>query len=238
MQTDKIVGVYQPWNPYAPQMYVMEDWSMQPIHNQNYTDPDEALFSDSSRPRDQYWFPIRPGQQMGKWDWRGSMKNTYLNTGRDKIKIQGVNIKKGASYALWAIGSHEYKTTLGKLPIKIADFVDREWNVHKNGAIEFMKDWTFLFNSTFWTKGVWLAMGDKLLFGLFPEDQYLKDRFDLDTFVRMKSVATGQAWYDVGTWVYSVKKWQKFIFYLGGSDDVEYKSASIFMFTDIIELSS
>jgi hypothetical protein len=36
-------------------------------------------------------------------------------------------------------------------------------------------------------------MGDKLLFGLFPEDQYLKDRFDLDAFVRMKSVATGQA---------------------------------------------
>lgn len=79
MQTDKIVGVYQPWNPYAPQMYVMEDWSMQPIHNQNYTDPDEALFSDSSRPRDQYWFPIRPGQQMERWDMRSSLKNTYLD---------------------------------------------------------------------------------------------------------------------------------------------------------------
>jgi hypothetical protein len=37
---------------------------------------------------------------MEKWDWRGSMKNTYLNTGRDKIKIQAVNIKIGASYAL------------------------------------------------------------------------------------------------------------------------------------------
>lgn len=73
---------------------------------------------------------------------------------------------------------------------------------------------------------------------MFPEDQYLKDHFDLDTFVRMKSVATGQAWYDVGTWVYSVKKWQKFVFYLGGSDAVDYKSASIFMSTDIIELSS
>lgn len=204
----------------------------------NLYNSDEDRFSDANWPRDENGFKIIPGQQMNPLDFRRSMQGFYLNTWRYKIKINWVNIKLWSAYALGSLWYNEYKTVLWVLPIKIVDFVDKQWNTHKNWAIQFMRKGTFMFNTTFWTKGVWLAMWDKLLFWLFPEDQYLKDRFDLDTFVRMKSVATGQAWYDVGTWVYSVKKWQKFIFYLGGSDAVDYKSASIFMSTDIIELSS
>lgn len=45
----------------------------------NLYNEDEARFSDANWPRDANGFKIIPGQQMNKWWWRDSMKDTYLN---------------------------------------------------------------------------------------------------------------------------------------------------------------
>lgn len=45
----------------------------------NLYNADEDRFSDANWPRDANGFKIIPGQQMNKWWWRDSMKDTYLN---------------------------------------------------------------------------------------------------------------------------------------------------------------
>lgn len=39
---------------------------------QNYANSDEMLLDDRNRPRDEYWFRLRPWRQMGKNDYRAS----------------------------------------------------------------------------------------------------------------------------------------------------------------------
>lgn len=45
----------------------------------NFNNWDEAKLSDSTRPRDEFWFRIKPWMQSDKWDWRWANKNRYLD---------------------------------------------------------------------------------------------------------------------------------------------------------------
>lgn len=45
----------------------------------NFNNWDEALLSDSNRPRDEFGLRINPWMQMDKWDWRWTTKNRYLD---------------------------------------------------------------------------------------------------------------------------------------------------------------
>ena len=45
----------------------------------NFNNWDEAKLSDSTRPRDEFWFKIKPWMQSDKWDFRSSNKNIYLD---------------------------------------------------------------------------------------------------------------------------------------------------------------
>ena len=44
----------------------------------NFNNWDEALLSDSNRPRDEFGLRIKPWMQSDKWDWREANKNIYL----------------------------------------------------------------------------------------------------------------------------------------------------------------
>ena len=44
----------------------------------NFNNWDEAKLSDSTRPRDEFWFRIKPWMQSDKWDFRSANKNTYM----------------------------------------------------------------------------------------------------------------------------------------------------------------
>ena len=56
----------------------------------NFNNWDEALLSDSNRPRDEFWFRIKPWMQSDKWDYRSSLKN-----------ILNQSIVKGVKWVTW-----------------------------------------------------------------------------------------------------------------------------------------
>lgn len=57
------------------------------------------MFGESLYPKDRFWFLIRPGQWMGKWDMRESMKNTYL----DQCVVRWMKVITGISWNISAI---------------------------------------------------------------------------------------------------------------------------------------
>lgn len=127
----KVVGIYQPWNPMMGQSYVMEDGTFQPM--QKFANPDEAMFSDSNRPRDPNGFRIMPGVQMPKWSLREKIKDTYLN----QIIVKGACMAKGISS--WGNLESALTTTHFKKEYYPEDFIFLLW--YEGGTTN--NHWTF-----------------------------------------------------------------------------------------------
>ena len=116
---------YEDWTPVEKEIIGNEvHYKLNMVQNlppPTYINPDEVYFADANRPRDQHWFPIQPGQQMGKWDWRGSMKNTYLDQ----------------YVARWA------KIITGKKPFNLQnDLVQIPLNFNNSGKLSFVNEFT------------------------------------------------------------------------------------------------
>ena len=58
-----MIGWFKQWDSY---------WN-------NFNNWDEALLSDSNRPRDEFGLRINPWRQMDKWDFASTTKNFYLD---------------------------------------------------------------------------------------------------------------------------------------------------------------
>lgn len=87
--------IYKDWRPRSWKTWTWE-WIEWKWKQATVAD----MFNESQYPRDQYWFPIRPWHGMNKWDWRSSMKNTYL----DQYVARWAKIISGISWNItWAM---------------------------------------------------------------------------------------------------------------------------------------
>ena len=80
----------------------------------NFNNWDEALLSDSNRPRDEFWFKVKPWMQSWKRDLRSSNKNIYL----DQCVVRWARKITSNSTNFYNFSS-----------IKIDLFTDTKWNI-------------------------------------------------------------------------------------------------------------
>lgn len=91
----------------------------------NFNNWDEALLSDSNRPRDEFWFKVKPWMQSDKWDWRSSNKNINLQQA----------IYKSAVLSPWLAW---WATAMPDIPVfktnyTASDFSSLDWYVWATG---------------------------------------------------------------------------------------------------------
>ncbi len=126
---------YEDWTPVEKEIIGNEVHyklkMVQPLPEPVYINPDEKMFPDSHRPRDEHGFPIQPGRQKPKWDMRGSLKNTYL----DQVEFMGSVYTKGietnSQIKPTIINFWEPKLKVGKLWWRATDWmitIPTNWN--------------------------------------------------------------------------------------------------------------
>ena len=99
----------------------------------NFNNWDEALLSDSNRPRDEFGLRINPWRQMDKWDWRWTNKNRYL----DQSIVRWAMILPWNSTAFYWCTWYQlnlYMDLKGKL--NFADYTKYDWSVIKASDVE------------------------------------------------------------------------------------------------------
>lgn len=135
---------YEDWTPVEKEIIGNEvHYKLNMVQNlppPTYINPDEVYFADANRPRDQYWFPIRPGQQMGKWDMRSSLKNTYLETWSISCNSWDTSFNALEDYVL---PKQAYSKIIEwKEAMKICD-IEENWKLYKESWIKISKNWSY-----------------------------------------------------------------------------------------------
>ena len=204
----------------------------------NLYNADEDRFSDANRPRDANGFKIIPGQQMNPLDFSRSMQGFYLNTMQEEFAVRNMELQDNSSHVFNT--GHTLKKQVWPGFAKIGDFIDNNWNIYKNAAIEFTKGWTYLFSLRIAIMASTLATSDPVRFTVMPIDKYWDNGVHINDFIVVKSTTwmyPKRFVYDVWQWVANIKKGQKVVTYITTEKTWGFTASLISIITDIVKLS-